>query len=85
MKQKMYAMLDTVAEEFSPIQLAKNDSVAKRQFQHVISKQPEIACEMKLMYLGEFDTEKGVTAFSDPVEVDIFVPAVRAKDLTDLE
>ena len=61
MKQKVYSVFDKVALEFGPPFCAKNDEVAKRQFNHLVRSQELALGEFELWILGGFDTEKGLT------------------------
>lgn len=60
MKVKYYAIKDVKANEFGELLFAKNDDVAKRIFGQVMSKNPILAADMQLYYIGEFDNESGV-------------------------
>lgn len=61
MQQKVYSVFDKVALEFGPPFCAKNDEVAKRQFNHLVRSQKLALSEFELWILGSFDTEKGLT------------------------
>lgn len=61
MKQKVYSVFDKVALEFGPPFCAKNDEVAKRQFNHLVRSQELDLADYELWILGGFDTEKGLT------------------------
>ena len=71
MKQGMYAVWDKVALEFGPPFCAKNDDVAKRQYNHLVRSQELPVGEFELWRLGEYDTEKGITG-SQSVVVQMF-------------
>lgn len=56
MKYGIYTIYDEAADEFGPVFTAKNDAVAKRQFQQVL-KGVEYPAEFGLFQVGEFDSE----------------------------
>ena len=61
MQQKIFSVFDKVAKEFGPPFCAKNDDVAKRQFNHLVRSQELDLADYELWILGGFDTEKGLT------------------------
>lgn len=79
MKNRLYVFFDRVKVEAGPIYQFKNDSEALRQFDHLIQRievdekavvRPE---HLQLLFIGEFDTEKGEGGFCKPSEVIINV------------
>lgn len=73
MLTKLYTIRDKVAEESGPIFQAKNDAIASRQFQQVISKS-ESPRDYVLIRIGEFETERTLlTALQVPEEVELSV------------
>lgn len=67
MQQKIYAIYDKIAGEYGPPFCAKNDEVAKRQFNHLVRQQDLALGEFELWMLGSFDTEKGITGMQHNV------------------
>lgn len=71
MLDRLYVVYDTIALEAAPVFHAKNDGVAKRQFDRMISSpnvtNPE---DYRLYYVGSFDTEKmELRVATSPAEV----------------
>lgn len=56
MKYGIYTIYDEAADEFGPVFTAKNDAVAKRQFQQIL-KGVEYPAEFGLFKVGDFDSE----------------------------
>lgn len=63
----LYAIWDKKAEEYGPVFTAKNDEVAKRNFNALIKDQPIHPEEYQLCWVGEFDSE----CFNHPISADI--------------
>lgn len=57
---KLYAIVDTVAEEYGPLFQAKNDGVAIRNFQALLHEKKADPSEMQLWYIADYNTENGI-------------------------
>lgn len=53
----LYTLKDRVSEETSGILLQKNDNTACRTLRAEIEKNPQMAEDLMLYYLGTYDTE----------------------------
>lgn len=63
MKKELYAIRDTVSNEFAIPFTQVNKSVAIRSFREACKNVPEIkdhAEDMELFYIGNFDSETGI-------------------------
>lgn len=82
MKLNLYTIHDKVAIESGPIFQAKNDAVAYRQFQQILSK-AENTDDYELLCVGEFNTEtRGIQGLliGRLVEANISMTAELEKD-----
>lgn len=59
MKINMYALRDSIAEDFSSPVLLKNDNLARRFFWRSVQSAQVKADEMRLYKLGVYDVETG--------------------------
>lgn len=57
MKQNIYVIFDSVAGEAGPLFTAKNDGVARRQYEIARDKNQFYEIDFMLMRVGVFDTE----------------------------
>jgi len=58
-KMNLYVVYDKIAGECGPVFEAKNDAVARRQYNHLVSSNPGIVQEdFELMQVGVIDKEK---------------------------
>lgn len=64
----LYVMYDTVAKEASPVNEAKNDAVAERQFQHTLSTH-QLPSDFILLRVGKINKETGRVTGCVPEEV----------------
>lgn len=70
----LYVIFDRVAQESGPVFEAKNDGVARRQYEQASANQP-YAHEMMLLRIGEVDHELNkVTPVFPAVEVSVTNP-----------
>lgn len=58
MDTKIYALLDTVAQDFGPPFVAINDGVAKRQSRQLLAQAVHMA-DFELYCIGDYDTATG--------------------------
>lgn len=74
MTAKLYTIRDRVAQESGPLYQAKNDAVAKRQFDLMLAKNGLNEKEYVLLRVGSFDSETTLLIASQlPEEVVITV------------
>lgn len=59
MKIKYYAIKDVKAGEFGELIFARNDEVAKRLFAQTISKNPMLANDLQLYFIGWHHIDTG--------------------------
>lgn len=74
MTNNLYCILDKVAGEFSPPWTAKNDSVAYRQFDYMMSQEKQApASDFQLFHVGTYTDSYPVELVSDfrPVEINL--------------
>lgn len=71
MKMKLYVIRDKVAEESGPVFEAKNDGVAWRKYQELLS-QSQFSGDYELRYIGSVDHDGDyVTGTNHPEVVEI--------------
>lgn len=78
----LYSVYDSVADEYSAPNMAKNDGVAIRQFQELLVKLPlHVRDEYQLTKVGQFDTERGmISPFGYPQRIDITVDSKKVEN-----
>lgn len=67
--ESLYSVYDTMAEEFGPVFMARNDQVAKRAVINMMVKSEASANEFQLYKVGVFNTTTG-SVMADKKEVD---------------
>lgn len=74
---KMYSFYDVVAEEYLPIWMAKNDNQAKQIVDKARKDNGDKVAygDLRLYYLGDFDTETGVIWPAKPMHEVVFLGA----------
>lgn len=60
MKQRYYSIRDNVAEEHGPLFTGKNDAVAQRSFDQMITSKKLAREDFSLVYVGTFNSESGM-------------------------
>lgn len=76
MINQIYTIYDRVAEETSPLVEAKNDSIAIRQWNHVMADNPNSG-QYDLLCIGSMDTETvKLTAYEKPIQIDVQTPSM---------
>lgn len=69
MTLNMYNVKDRVSDEFAPPYVAKNDAVALRQFNHLISNlNPQ---DYELYCIGKYDTDTGLITVTLPEKINV--------------
>lgn len=58
--ESLYSVYDTVAEEFGPVFMARNDMVAKRAVINMMEKSEVSVNEYQLYKVGVFNTNTGI-------------------------
>lgn len=67
MKNRLYSILDSVAQDFSAPFISRTDASAVRNYRDFVSKLPE-NCDKRdflLYFIGFFDSDKGFIAAPD--------------------
>lgn len=74
MQMILYTIHDTIAKEYAPPFVAKNDELAKRKFQQVLMNTP-YPSDFELVKLAEYDTDSGcVKSYSSVMVVEYLIP-----------
>lgn len=75
-KMNMYTVFDTAAGQAGPPFIAKNDTVAFRQYRGLLQQvSAGFQGDYKLAQIGEWDDEAGsITAFPEPIYMDMPIP-----------
>lgn len=67
MKYQLFSIRDNLSEEYAPPFMAKNESIAKRQYNNFIREQKLDKNDFGLYLLGEYDTDLGVIESELPI------------------